>query len=153
MKIHSDAFHNGENIPMEQTCSGADISPPLSWSSAPEGTKSFTLIADDPDAPNGTWVHWLAYNIPANTTSLPANVPPIAENDHGMKQGTSSFGNIGYGGPCPPIGHGPHRYYFKLYALDTLLDIPSGANKAALTAAMQGHILAEAQTMGRFERP
>lgn len=150
MEIKSSVFDEGGMIPKRYTCDDADISPPLSWTGAPEGTKSFVLISDDPDAPVGTWVHWVIFNIPANIGELPEMVPPSKSLPDGTKQGTNDFRKIGYGGPCPPGG--THRYYFKLYALDTKLNLDAGATKADVTRAMQGHILAECHLMGRYSR-
>ncbi len=149
MQLASTSFLNGEIIPARHTCQGKDISPELHWIDPPENTKSFALIADDPDAPAGTWVHWVLYNIPANMKALAEGA--VAGN--GMRQGRNDFRNNSYGGPCPPHGHGSHRYFFKLYALDDVLNLEPGATKAVLQDAMKGHILAEAALMGRFERP
>jgi Raf kinase inhibitor-like YbhB/YbcL family protein len=150
IKITSSAFKEGDMIPAKYTCDGADISPPLQWDSVPEGTVSIALISDDPDAPMGTWVHWVLFNLPGATTSLAENVPPDKTLANGARQGTNDFRKIGYGGPCPPGG--THRYYFKIYALDAQLDLQAGANKKELLRAMQGHILAEGQLMGRYKR-
>ena len=150
IKVTSMAFQEGGTIPQKYTCDGEDISPPLAWSSAPEGTKSFALISDDPDAPMGTWVHWVIYNIPAHITELHEHIPPEELLENGAKQGMNDFRRIGYGGPCPPGG--THRYFFKLYALDTEIDIVVGASKPELLRAMEGHILAEGQLMGRYTR-
>jgi Raf kinase inhibitor-like YbhB/YbcL family protein len=143
--ITSTAFNEGESIPVEYTCNGKNISPPLAWKDLPTDTQSLALIADDPDAPAGTWVHWVLYNLPASTDGLPAGVenPGI--------EGQNSSRKIGYAGPCPPAGK-PHRYFFKLYALDTHLDLNPGATKAELEKAMQGHILGQGQLMGTFKR-
>jgi len=151
MQITSSAFTDGKIIPTRYTCSGADVSPALAWSDAPVGTASFALIADDPDAPRGTWVHWVIYNIPAATTILAENVPKDKTLSDGSAQGQNDFQRFGYGGPCPPPGK-PHRYFFTLYALDIRLNLSSGATKAAVEAAMAGHILAQAQVMGTFAR-
>ena len=151
MQITSSAFTDGKIIPTRYTCSGADVSPALAWSDAPVGTASFALIADDPDAPRGTWVHWVIYNIPAGTTILAENVPKDKTLSDGSAQGQNDFQRFGYGGPCPPPGK-PHRYFFTLYALDIRLNLSSGATKAAVEAAMAGHILAQAQVMGTFAR-
>ena len=151
MKINSSAFTEGSNIPSKYTCDGQDISPPLEWKDAPEGTKSFALISDDPDAPVGTWVHWVAFNIPPNATKLEENIKHDKEFKNGMRQGNNDWPKIGYGGPCPPSG--THRYYFKLYALDTMLDVMPGATKEQLLKAMKGHVLAEVQLMGKYKRP
>lgn len=150
IRLTSTAFTDGGTIPQKYTCDGADVSPPLAWDNVPEGTKSFALICDDPDAPMGTWVHWVLFNLPADTRNLPEAVPPDKELPSGARQGTNDFRKIGYGGPCPPSG--THRYYFKLYALDTLLELPAGISKAQLLKAMEGHVLAEGQLMGRYSR-
>ena len=150
IKITSSAFKEGGMIPAKYTCDGADISPPLQWDTAPEGTVSIALISDDPDAPMGTWVHWVLFNLPGSTTSLAENVPTDKTLTNGAIQGTNDFRKIGYGGPCPPGG--THRYYFKIYALDAQLDLQAGANKKELLRAMQGHILAEGQLMGKYKR-
>lgn len=151
MKIITTAFTEGKLIPVKYTCEGDDISPPLSWSGVPAGTQSLALIADDPDAPAGTWVHWIIYNMPPQMTFLPEAVPADSTLPSGAVQGVNDFGNIGYGGPCPPRGK-PHRYYFKLYALDSVLPLGPGATKAKLLQAMKNHILAEGQIMGTFAR-
>ncbi len=150
IKIKSLAFVPGGKIPEKYTCDGMDISPPLTWTSGPEGTKTFALICDDPDAPMGTWVHWVLFNLPADITEFRENVLPEKELENGAKQGMNDFRKIGYGGPCPPGG--THRYFFKLYALDTEINLEGGATKAELLKAMEDHILAEAQLMGRYER-
>lgn len=148
--IKSSAFNEGEPIPKKFTCDGEDISPELSWDGAPEGTKTFALINDDPDAPGKTWVHWVLFNIPGSATSLPENMPTDKELSDGSRQGTNDFRKIGYGGPCPPGG--THRYYFKLYAIDTELTLKPGALKQELLAAMKGHILDEGRLMGTYAR-
>ncbi len=150
IKIKSAAFVPGGKIPGKYTCDGMDISPPLAWTSGPGGTKTFALICDDPDAPMGTWVHWVLFNLPADIIELRENVPPERELESGAKQGMNDFRKIGYGGPCPPGG--THRYYFKLYVLDTEINLEAGATKSELLKAMEGHILAEGQLMGRYER-
>lgn len=150
MTLTSSAFTHGAMIPKDYTCDGKDISPPLSWSDPPEKTQSFALIMDDPDAPMGTWVHWVIYNIPATARGLPEGVPKDADLPDGSRQGRNSWRRIGYGGPCPPSG--THRYFFKLYALDTVLTLASGATKDELLKAMEGHILAQAEFMGRYSR-
>ncbi|MFQ6084314.1 MAG: YbhB/YbcL family Raf kinase inhibitor-like protein [Candidatus Aminicenantia bacterium] len=150
IEIKSTAFDEGDMIPKQYTCDGEDVSPPLSWTSVPEGTKSLALICDDPDAPMGTWVHWVLFNLPPNIKELPENIPPQKTLANGAKQGTNDFRKIGYGGPCPPGG--THRYYFKLYALDTEIDLEPGITKAQLLEAMEGHILAEGQLMGKYKR-
>ena len=151
LSISSAAFSEGIRIPVQYTCEGEDISPPLSWSDAPEGTKSFVLICDDPDAPMGTWDHWLIYNIPADSEELAEGIPTEESLTDGSKHGLNSWGNTNYGGPCPPPGN-PHRYFFKLYALDTILSLTGDATKSLIENAMQGHILEEAQLMGTFSR-
>ena len=150
IKIKSPVFVPGGKIPGKYTCDGMDISPPLVWTSGPEGTKTFALICDDPDAPMGTWVHWVLFNLSADIIELRENVQPERELERGAKQGMNDFRKIGYGGPCPPGG--THRYYFKLYALDTEINLEAGATKSELLKAMEDHILAEGQLMGRYER-
>ena len=150
MELKSSVFEAGGMIPKKYTCDGPDVSPPLSWSDVPVGTKSLALIADDPDAPMGTWVHWVAWNIPANARALEEDVPKRDTLPNGMKQGTTDFRRIGYGGPCPPSG--THRYFFKLYALDTTLNLPLGTTKKDLEKAMQGHVLAQTELMGKYAR-
>jgi Raf kinase inhibitor-like YbhB/YbcL family protein len=151
MKLTSMAFADGEPIPMRYTCDGADVSPPLQWSEVAPGTKSFALICDDPDAPVGTWVHWVIYGLPATTRELPEMVAATETLPDGAKQGLNDFRRVGYGGPCPPPGR-PHRYFFKLYALDAGLALNARASKPDLLRAMAGHILAEAQLMGTYQR-
>ena len=150
MELKSAALKPGEMISTKYTCDGPDVSPPLSWSDPPAGTKSFALISDDPDAPMGTWVHWVMWNVPADTRALEENVPKKESLPNGTKQGTTDFRRIGYGGPCPPSG--THRYFFKLYALDTTLNLPASTAKKDLEKAMQGHILAQAELMGKYRR-
>ncbi len=150
INVKSPAFVPGGKIPDKYTCDGMDISPPLTWTSGPEGTKTFAIICDDPDAPMGTWVHWVLFNLPVNITELHENVPPEKELEIGARQGMNDFRRIGYGGPCPPGG--VHRYFFKLYALDAEINLEAGATKDELLKAMEGHILAEGQLMGRYER-
>lgn len=151
MKLTSPAFKEGEQIPRQYTCEGKDVSPPLQWEHAPEGTRSFALICDDPDAPVGTWVHWVIWNIPGKLNELPEGVVAKEQLADGTRQGKNDFRRIGYGGPCPPRGPA-HRYFFKLYALNTVLDLRAGASKKDLLKAMEGHILAEAQLMGTYKR-
>jgi Raf kinase inhibitor-like YbhB/YbcL family protein len=151
IQISSTAFSDGQPIPTKFTCDGSDVSPALAWSGAPAGTKSFALIADDPDAPVGTWVHWVIYDLPAGTGSLPEGVAKSQIISGNVKQGLNDFKRIGYGGPCPPPGK-PHRYFFKLYALDTMLDLKPGATKADLLNSMEGHVLAQGQLMGTYQR-
>lgn len=151
--IHSTAFGNGEAIPKEYTGEGSDLSPSLSWSGVPNSAKSYALICDDPDAPHGVFTHWLAWDIPITLSSLPAGGKQGVPLGHGIKQGKQSFGNVGYQGPMPPKGHGRHRYYFTLYALDIIsLGLPDGATREQLEKIMQAHVLAKAQWMGTYER-
>jgi Raf kinase inhibitor-like YbhB/YbcL family protein len=150
LKITSSAFGEGDLIPRKHTCDGQNVSPPLAWAGVPAGAKTLALIADDPDAPGGTWVHWVVYNLPAGSSDLPEATPPDAEVKGGGRQGRNDFRRIGYGGPCPPSG--THRYFFKLYALDAALDLGPGATKAELLKAMEGHILTEAQIIGKYKR-
>lgn len=150
-EIASTAFANGGMIPNKFTCDGPDVSPALNWTQAPAVTQSFALIMDDPDAPVGTWVHWVIYNLPANTREVPEGVEAKEHLTNGAIQGHNDFRRIGYGGPCPPAGS-PHRYYFKLYALDTKLTLKAGATKGDLERAMKDHILAESELMGRYGR-
>jgi Raf kinase inhibitor-like YbhB/YbcL family protein len=151
INLNSSAFESGDSIPKQFTCDGEDASPPLSWSGVPEGTLSLALILDDPDAPTGIWVHWVLFNIPPSLTSLPTRVQKDAVVDGIGSQGNNDSRRTGYSGPCPPRGK-PHRYYFKLYALDTTLNIGPGATKTQVEGAMQGHILAQGQIMGTYGR-
>ncbi|MBP8985960.1 MAG: YbhB/YbcL family Raf kinase inhibitor-like protein [Syntrophobacterales bacterium] len=150
MEITSPAFKSGGMIPQRYTCDGDDVSPPLEWRDAPKNTQAFALICDDPDAPMGTWVHWVVYDLPAHVTKLAEGLPADRQLENGGKHGTTSARSLGYHGPCPPSG--VHRYFFKLYALDGPTDLPPGATKERLLAAMKGHILAEAELMGRYKR-
>ena len=150
LRLSSPAFQGGTPIPTRFTCDGQDVSPPLQWSGAPSETRSFALVCDDPDAPRGTWLHWLLYNLPGDTGELAEGVPPQAQLPSGARQGTNDFGNVGYGGPCPPPGR-PHRYFFRLYALDAPLS-SADDSRAALDAAMRGHLLAESTLMGTYQR-
>ncbi|MBI2927267.1 MAG: YbhB/YbcL family Raf kinase inhibitor-like protein [Verrucomicrobia bacterium] len=151
MKLTSTAFTDGQAIPVKHTCLGADVSPALRWTDVPVGTKSLALICDDPDAPVGTWVHWVLWGLPPSATELPEKVPTSETLPSGAKQGLNDFRRIGYGGPCPPAGK-PHRYFFKLYALDADLPLKPRATKQDLEAALQGHILAQAQLLGTYQR-
>lgn len=151
--IKSDAFQDGSPIPAEYSCDGRDISPPLKWQDAPSGTKSFVLVVEDPDAPVGTFIHWVVYDMPATRQNLPQDLPKTGELEDGTKQGRNDFGRIGYGGPCPPRGHGPHRYFFILRALDIpSTGLPKGASLKDVEEAIKGHILGEARIMGTYER-
>ena len=144
MALTSPSFYEGEAIPDKFTCDGEDISPELDWFGIPEGTVSLALIMDDPDAPAGTWVHWVLFNLPMDLSGLRQGITGIGID------GNNSWNRTGYGGPCPPSG--THRYYFKLYALDTNLDLAPGTKKEALLAAMEGHILGQAELMGTYSR-
>ncbi len=149
--LTSAAFADGEPIPAKYTCDGNDVSPPLQWTNAPANTRCFALIADDPDAPVGTWVHWVLYDLPADSSALPENVAKTQNITGNAKQGVNDFRRLGYGGPCPPPGK-PHRYFFKLYALDRVLDLKPAVTKKDLLKAMEGHVLAEGQLMGTYQR-
>jgi Raf kinase inhibitor-like YbhB/YbcL family protein len=150
MEIRSSVFGHEDMIPAQYTCDGRNISPPLQWSGAPADTNSFALICDDPDAPVGIWVHWVLFDIPANVNSLPENIPQKEEVSGLGKNGKNTSRTIGYDGPCPPGG--THRYYFKLYALDAMLNLKPGITKEGLLKAMKGHVLTEAQVMGKYKR-
>ncbi len=151
LKIESKAFSAGGDIPAKFTCDGEDRSPALSWSEPPKATQSLALIADDPDAPVGTFVHWVLYDLPATTRELPEGIAASAEPASGGRQGNNDFRHVGYGGPCPPPGR-PHRYFFRLYALDRKLGLPAGARRQEVDQAMKGHILEQAEVMGRYQR-
>ncbi len=150
-ELTSGTFKEGELIPKKHTCEGDDLSPPLRWNHPPVGTRSFALIADDPDAPGGTWVHWVIFNIPIDVRGLAEGLPATDTLPNDAQQGLTSFKRVGYGGPCPPPG-APHRYYFTLYALNRELPLKSRATKAQVVDAMKGHVLAEVRLMGRFGR-
>ena len=152
IEVTSSTFKEGASIPVKHTCDGENTSPPLNWSGVPQDARSIALISDDPDAPGGTWVHWVLYGLPPDVKELTEGVPKTDELASGARQGTTDFMRTGYGGPCPPAGHGVHRYYFKVYALDTSLGLDAGATKRDLLSAMKGHILAEGQLMGTYER-
>jgi len=153
MKLHltATAFANGQPIPHRHTFDDDNLSPALQWSDVPPATKSLALICDDPDAPVGTWVHWVIYDLPPATVSLAEGVPQSPEPANGVKQGVNDFKRTGYGGPAPPPGK-PHRYFFKLYALNVKPDLKPGLTKKELLQAMEGHILAEGQLMGTYQR-
>lgn len=151
LTLASTAFKAGEAIPKRYTGDGLDVSPPLKWKNVPEGCKSLVLVADDPDAPVGTWVHWVLYNLPPSAQEIPEGVAKEKSLVGGIKQGRNDFGGFGYGGPSPPPGK-PHRYFFQLYALDTMLDLGPGATKKQLLEAMEGHILARAELVGTYQR-
>ena len=149
-QLKSSAFSNGGAIPPKFTCDGLDVSPELSWNDPPEGIKAFALIMDDPDAPSGTWVHWVVYDLPPSVRELPEGVPKKKDVQIGARQGMNDFRRVGYGGPCPPHG-AAHRYSFRLYALDQPTQLPAGASKGDVEHAMKGHILAQSELIGRFQ--
>lgn len=146
LSVQSTAFNHNDMIPSKYTCDGANVSPQMKWSGAPAGTKSYALLCDDPDAPVGDWVHWILFNIPAGTTELPEHFAKTA----GIKAGITDFRKLEYGGPCPPSG--VHRYFFKVFALDTVLTLKEGATKAELLQGMEGHVLAKGELVGRYSR-
>ncbi|RMD45353.1 MAG: YbhB/YbcL family Raf kinase inhibitor-like protein [Aquificota bacterium] len=149
--VKSSDFKNGGYIPVKYTCDGTDISPEISWSNFPENTKSFVIIMDDPDAPVGTFTHWIVYDIPANINKFSENFPKVAD-INGIKQGINDFRKVGYGGPCPPRGK-PHRYFIKIYALDVSnLNIPAMSSRKTVEEAMKGHIIDEGYLMGLYGR-
>jgi len=150
IKLWSTVFQDNGLIPSKYTCDDANVSPPLEWSGLPATTKSIALIVDDPDAPAKTWVHWVAFDIPNSARSLPEAVKPSETIPGGGKQGKNDFGRLGYGGPCPPSG--THRYFFKIYALDTETNLPSGATKDELLRAMEGHIVKQGELIGKYSR-
>jgi Raf kinase inhibitor-like YbhB/YbcL family protein len=151
VNLSSPSFPNGAAIDKKFTCDGADVCPQLIWTDPPAGTKTFALLADDPDAPVGNWNHWTLWNLPATERTLVEGTPKQAQLSNGAQQGMNDFRKPGYNGPCPPPGN-PHRYYFRLYALDSKLDLKSGTSKKDLEAAMKGHILGQAEWMGRYGR-
>ena len=150
-KLNSHSFSDGGNIPKKYTCDAEDVSPELHWTDPPSAAKSFALIVDDPDAPSRTWVHWVLFDLPGDTHALPEATGKRASLPNGAQQGTNDFGKAGYGGPCPPPGK-PHRYFFKLYALDSRLSLKGSATKVELEKAMQGHILGRGELMGQYGR-
>ena len=151
LQLRSPAFAANASLPMEATCDGADRSPALAWSDPPAGTQAFALLVDDPDAPNGVFIHWILFNIPATSRSLPAGLPADAVLPDGSRQGKNDFGHLGYNGPCPPPGPA-HHYRFTLWALDQPLDLQPGADRAAFLAAVQRHALASGQLVGLYQR-
>lgn len=151
ISLSSTAFKDGERIPAKYTCEGQDISPPLEWGEPPQGTRAFALIMDDPDAPGGVFTHWVIFNIGSDNCKLAEAMPTQGQLSGGVLQGKSDFGGTGYGGPCPPPGR-PHRYQFTLYALNQPLDLKAGISKKQLLSAMQGHILAQGQLTGIYQR-
>ena len=152
-RLTSPAFEKGAVIPIRHTCDGEDVSPPLHWEGAPEGAGAFALVVDDPDAPRGTFVHWVLYELPGHASELPQDVGPSPRLDHlgEALQGENDFGEIGYRGPCPPRG-GPHRYFFRLYALDALLRLDPGARRDEVDRAIEGHVVGTAELMGTYAR-
>ena len=152
MKVSSTAFDDGGILPPRFTCDGDGVSPPLAWNDIPDGTQSFVLICEDPDAPNGIFTHWLLYNLPAGSRELGEGFPNDEVLSIGARQGTNSFGDVGYGGACPPQGDREHRYVFKLYAVDVDLALRPGAKKEQLLDAIRDHVLAETETIGRYKR-
>ena len=151
MKLTSGAFREGQPIPDIHSCDGDDRSPPLTWSEVPVSTRSFALILDDPDAPRGTWIHWVLFNLPADAVELSPGVPTKPELKSGARQGVNDSGAVGYAGPCPPPGNAP-RYFFRLYALDCALNLPPGVKREAVDDAIAGHVLAESVLMETFKR-
>jgi Raf kinase inhibitor-like YbhB/YbcL family protein len=151
LAISSTSFSPGGDIPKKFTCDDADVSPELSWTGAPAAVASFALIADDPDAPVGNWNHWVLFDLPPQTAQLVEGFPKVDEVPTGGRQGRNDFKKIGYGGPCPPPGK-PHRYFFKLYALDRMLNLKPGVSKQDVEQAMKGHILGQAELMGKYGR-
>jgi len=151
MEFTSSAFSEGQTIPAKYTGDGSNVSPPLKWSGTPANTKSLALIADDPDAPVGTWVHWVLFDLPSTVSELPENIGKSQFVQASAKQGVNDFGHLGYGGPAPPRGK-PHRYFFKLYALDKELGLKPGSSKKEVERAMEGHILAEGKLIGTYQR-
>jgi hypothetical protein len=139
-----------QTIPRKHTCDGEDFSPPLSWKNVPNSAKSIVLICDDPDAPAGDWVHWVCYDIPSNVASLPEAVTASDTLACGGRQGKTDFGKIGYGGPCPP--NGTHRYFFKVFALDTMLNLPAGKTRKEILKAIKGHVVASGELVGTYSR-
>jgi len=150
MSLTSAAFQDGGRIPYTYTCEGDDISPPLAWSGAPVAARSYALVCEDPDAPRGTWIHWVLYNIPGDGVELGKAVPTLPELPSGARHGRNTAGDLAYAGPCPPPGK-PHRYFFRLYALDISLNLPPGATRAELEKAMDQHIVAQGTLMGLYE--
>ena len=150
MILDSPAFTAGGAIPAKYTCDGEDLSPPLRWSDVPANARSLALLADDPDAPRGTWVHWVVWNIPTDKQVLGEGFPARDTSSNRIQQGMTDFQRPGYGGPCPPSG--THRYFFKLYALDTVLHLPAQTTKRELEKAMTGHIVDQAELMGTYQR-
>jgi len=152
LRLTSDAFSEGDAVPVRYTCDGEDVSPPLSVDGVPGEAESLALIVDDPDAPNRTWVHWVLYGLPADTSSVPEDVPPDPEVLGGARQGENDFGDLGWGGPCPPHGE-DHRYVFRLYALEGTPEMEAGASKEELLSAIEPMVVEEVRLTGRYRRP
>lgn len=164
--LSSPSFRNNQPIPAKHSCEGRDTSPALKWEGAPVGTKSFALVCDDPDAPGGTWVHWIVYNIAPSHTGIGENLAKVDSSSEydfevttrttskvgSVSQGVNDFGKVGYGGPCPPRDHGVHHYHFRLYAVDVELNLASRVTRDQLEAAMKGHILAQTELVGTYQR-
>lgn len=150
-QMTSTSFQHEKEIPAKYTCKGADVSPDLAWAGLPPGTQTLALIVDDPDAPDGTWVHWVIWNIPPTVHVLHEGFPKDAEMNDGTRQGKNDFGKAGYNGPCPPPG-GPHRYFFHLFAVNAKLDLKPGASRADLDQALAGKVLSQTELMGKFKR-
>ena len=150
IKLTSTAFKEGELIPRQHTCDGVNVSPSLEWSGVPKIARTLVIIADDPDAPAGTWVHWVLYNLPADNIGMVENLPATDELRAGGFQGKNDFGKIGYGGPCPPSG--THHYLFKIYGLDSELSLKAGATKAEVEKSMEGHVVSQGQLMGIYRK-
>jgi Raf kinase inhibitor-like YbhB/YbcL family protein len=149
IKITSGVFHEGDHIPDRYACKGVNVSPPIEWEDV-SGTVTYAIICEDPDAPSGDWTHWVLFNLPSDTTSLPECIMEREELDNGAKQGLNDFGTVGYRGPCP--SDGTHRYYYRVYALDTEINLPAKISKQDLLTAMDGHIIDEDNLMGRYNR-
>ena len=152
IQITSDAFLEGETIPEKYTCDGDDLSPDLRWNDIPPGAKSLALICEDPDAPSGMFTHWVLYNLPPTVTELPEGVSAEERLTNGAIQGQNDFNRLGYGGPCPPARDSAHRYFFRLYALDTELQLQAGAHREDIVLAMESHVLARGHLMGTYQR-
>ena len=151
IELRSSAFENGKAIPVKHSCDGEDVSPPLEWSGVPKEAKSIALICDDPDAPGGIWVHWVLYGIPPGVAGIEESIPSKGKVIGRARHGQNDFRRLGYGGPCPPKGKA-HRYFFKIYALDEELELQAGASKKDLLKVMQGHVMAEGQLVGTYQR-
>ena len=152
MRLESASFRDGEPIPREHSRDSTDSHPALEWSGAPKGTQTFALIGDDPDAPRGTWVHWVLFDVPGTATGLSSSVAKAGRHAAGGTHGRNDFGELGWAGPAPPRGHGLHRYVFHLYALDAMLGLSPGASRSEVDSAMKGHVLAEAKLTGTYRR-